>query len=241
MTVSRSVAALCGAAGVALISLSGAALADEFAWSATATGTSDYVFRGISQTDNDAAIQGSIGATYGMFYAGVWASSLDFDNAPDVDIEIDYYAGITPKWGPATFDFGVIYYDYPDDSTLDYYELKAGVGGEIFSKLTAKGTFYWSPDILGEEWYVYEGTLAYALPSFYMFSPTISGLVGYTDFETSSQFDYTYWNAGLALTVEKLTFDFRYWDTDADATSCFGALASTCDERFVFSATLALP
>ena len=28
--------------------------------------------------------------------------------------------------------------------------------------------------------------------------------------------EYYYWNAGLALTVEKLTFDFRYWDTDLD-------------------------
>jgi uncharacterized protein (TIGR02001 family) len=175
-----------------------------------------------------------------MFYAGVWASGLDFAATPDVEIEVDYYAGITPTWGPATFDFGVIYYDYPDDSALDYYELKAGVGGEIFSNLTAKGTFYWSPDLAGEEWYVYEGSLAYALPTFHMFTPTISGLVGYTDFEVNDQFDYTYWNAGIALAVDKLTFDFRYWDTDADTAGCFGG-GNTCDERFVFSATLALP
>ena len=54
---------------------------------------------------------------------------------------------------------------------------------------------------------------------------------------------YTYWNAGLALAVEKLTFDFRYWDTDAPRTqrrlsACFSGY---CDERFVFSATVALP
>ena len=51
-----------------------------------------------------------------------------------------------------------------------------------------------------------------------MFTPTVGGLVGYTDFDgASDQFDYTYWNAGLALAVDNLTFDFRYWDTDADA------------------------
>ena len=79
MRVSRKVAALCGVAGVSLAAFSGAAVADDkLTWSATITGTSEYVFRGISQTDEDPTIQGSIGVGYGMFYAGVWASGLDF-------------------------------------------------------------------------------------------------------------------------------------------------------------------
>lgn len=233
MAVSRSVAALAGSA-VALFALTGTAFAeDKLEWSASATGTSDYVFRGISQSDNDPAIQGSFDLTYGMFYAGVWASSIDFQ--PDANIEVDYYAGITPEWQGVSFDFGYIYYNYPDDQTLDYWELKAGASAEIMPKLTAGGTFYWTPDILGEEWYVYEGTLAYELPKFAMFTPTVDGLIGYTDFETSS--DYAYWNAGLALAVENITFDFRYWDTDADATLC----TTTCDERFVFSVGVSIP
>ncbi len=55
---------------------------------------------------------------------------------------------------------------------------------------------------------------------------------------------YTYWNVGLALTVEKFTFDFRYWDTDIDVvTPGVGACADEdlCDERFVFSAKVVLP
>jgi uncharacterized protein (TIGR02001 family) len=238
MAVSRSVAALCGAAGVALVSLSGTALAEEFGWSATATGTSDYVFRGISQSENDPAIQGSVGITYGMFYAGAWASSIDFD--PDANIEIDYYAGITPTWGPVTFDFGYLYYSYPDKGSLDYWELKAGAKGEILPKLSAGATFFWTPDD-AYDWYVYEGTLAYELPKTWLFTPTLSGLVGYTDFQSSVGTDYTYWNAGLALGVENITFDLRYWDTDAGPATCFGVPANTCDERFVFSVGLALP
>jgi uncharacterized protein (TIGR02001 family) len=240
MAVSRSVAALCGAAGVAIVSFSGAALAaDKLEWSASATGTSDYVFRGISQSDNDPAIQGSFGLTYGMFYAGTWASSIDFD--PDNNIEVDYYAGITPTWQGFNFDFGWLYYSYPDDQTVDYWELKAGVSKEIVPKLTAGGTFYWSPDLGGEEEYTYEGSLAYELPKTWVVTPTVSGLIGYTDFDGANDgSDYTYWNAGLALAFESLTFDIRYWDTDADSTNCFGG-GNTCDERFVFSTTLALP
>lgn len=244
MAVSRRVAALCGSAGVALFALSGTALAeDKFAWSASLTGTSDYVYRGLSQSDNDPAIQGSIGATYGMFYAGTWASSIDFADK----LEVDYYAGVTPSWQGFNFDFGWIYYNYPSAQTFDFWEAKAGVSKEIVPKLTAGGTFYYTPDFGGNQWYTYEGTLAYELPKTWVFTPTVNGLVGYTDFDDNSAAtglpDYTYWNAGLALAVDNLTFDFRYWDTDAGATKCnaLGYNANACGEKFVFSATVSMP
>lgn len=241
MTESRKVAALCGAAGIALLALSGAAQAEEFTWSATATGTSDYVFRGVSQSDNDPAIQGSFGVGYGMFYAGIWGSSIDWTNSlddPDAEIELDYYAGITPTWGAATFDLGFIYYDYPGaQGDPDLLELKAGVKGEVAKGLSAGATFYYSPDYNDVEYAVYEGTASYALPAVNVFSPSISGTVGHYDWQTPG-IDYTYWNAGLAVAVEKLTFDFRYWDSDLSTGECGG---NFCDERFVFSTTLALP
>ena len=46
--------------------------------SATATFTTDYVFRGISQTQEIPAVQGEFDATYGIFYPGIWSSSVDF-------------------------------------------------------------------------------------------------------------------------------------------------------------------
>ncbi len=55
--------------------------------------------------------------------------------------------------------------------------------------------------------------------------------------------EYYYWNAGLALTVEKLTFDFRYWDTNigGDAGGPFCGREDLCDSRFVFTAKVVLP
>ena len=46
--------------------------------------------------------------------------------------------------------------------------------------------------------------------------------------------EYTYWNVGLALSVEKFTFDFRYWDTDIKEDGL-------ADERFVFTTSITLP
>ncbi len=42
--------------------------------------TTEYVFRGYSQTAEGAAVQGGFDATCGLFYAGVWASNLDWGN-----------------------------------------------------------------------------------------------------------------------------------------------------------------
>lgn len=242
-----------GAAGVALLALAAPALASdmtpapegrEFSWSVNAALTSDYIFRGVSQTDEEAAVQAGFDASYGILYAGIWASSVDKDFVGGSPTEIDLYAGIKPTWGPATFDFGVLYYYYPGSTQAgpgnsDVVELKAGVSGEILPKLSAAQTFYWSPEAAydaGEYW-VSETTLAYALPKIFVFDPSISGTVGFVD-NLDFDSDYTYWNAGLTLAYGKFSFDFRYWDTDSDGEALYGDLA---DERFVFTAKVVLP
>src|SRR5258705_13859104 len=56
----------------------------------------EYVFRGISQTSEGAAVQGGFDATCGMFYAGVWASNLDWganEGRSVANIEMDWYGG----------------------------------------------------------------------------------------------------------------------------------------------------
>lgn len=236
-----------GAAGIALLALAAPASAGglkddggrEFSWSVNAAVTSDYIFRGISQTDNDPAISAGFDASYGILYAGFWASNVDEVISPD-NIEIDYYAGIKPTLGPATFDFGILYYTYPgapdpDAGDAEVLELKAGVSGEILPKLSGTGVVYWSPEAAGDlgEFWVYEGTLAYALPKFLVFDPTLSGTLGYLDNVDFDESDYTYWNAGLTFGYDKFAFDFRYWDTDLGT--------SLSDERFVFTVKLIYP
>lgn len=105
-----------GAAAVALLALSGAASAEDrqFGWSVNVGGTSDYIFRGVSQTDGDPAFQAGVDFTYGILYAGIWGSNTD-DAFTNSSAEIDFYAGVKPVLGPVTFDFGILYYYYPGD------------------------------------------------------------------------------------------------------------------------------
>ena len=86
--------------------------------------TTDYVFRGISQSNEDAAVQGGVDFTCGRFYIGTWGSSIAFGGSAT---EIDVYGGVRTKTGPVNWDLGFIYYAYPGASSgadLDYFELK---------------------------------------------------------------------------------------------------------------------
>ncbi len=83
-------------AAVASIGLGGAALAQSAPTFAVNVGiTSDYVFRGFSQThEYDPGVQGGVDATMGLGYAGVWASNVGFGNGTDA--EVDLYGGVRP-------------------------------------------------------------------------------------------------------------------------------------------------
>jgi uncharacterized protein (TIGR02001 family) len=247
MTIKKT---LIGAASVAALALAAtvapaAAEEREFSWSMTVGGTSDYVFRGLSFTNEDPAAQGSLDMSYGIFYAGAWASNID--GAGFEPWELDLYAGIKPVLGPVTFDFGLVGYLYPAaNNSLDYIEFKAGASMELVKSLTGGVTFWFQPDQTNApEVYTIEGTLAYALPQVGIFEPSVSGLLGYTEDTDNTGFfsnvddSYVYWNAGLSLTVEKFTMDFRYWDTDLGQNG--GVYDGLSDERFVFSAKVTLP
>jgi len=245
--MTTSITKTVGAAGIALLALTGAASAEDraFSWSVTLAGTSDYVFRGISFNEEKPAFQPAINVGYGILYAGVWGSNIAGDYGP---FETDWYVGIKPVLGPVTFDFGVVYYTYFGGvGDLDYTEFKAGASFSPVTNLTLGGVAWYTPDQSNYvETYSIEGTAAYTLPQVGIFTPTISGLFGYSeqsdavsadaDFTTFGVEDYTYWNAGLALGVEKFTFDFRYWDTDI-----VDGGAGLADERFVFTASVTLP
>lgn len=216
--------------------------------------TSDYVFRGISQSAETPAIQGGFDATCGIFYAGVWASSIDFGVAPIAgpdkniaSIEMDFYAGIKPVTGKITWDLGVIYYAYPKafdpGADLNMVELKVGASGEIWKGGTLGVTGFFSPDYTGEngEVWTVEVGFSQALPAMGKFTPTFSALYGYqsgSDSVYRSNFgddNYSYWNAGLTFGFEKFSFDVRYWDSNLTegTVACGTGRTLSCDERVV--------
>jgi len=245
MAMKSSLLSTVSAAAVALTALCGAAGAEErkLDWSVTFAGTSDYIFRGLSFNDEKPAFQPGVNFSYGMVYWGYWGSNLPGDSP----WENDFLFGIKPSLGPVSFDFGGVYYAYFNTSDSDYVELKAGASWSPVSKLTLGSTFWYVPDQShADEQISIEGTVAYELPSVSIFTPSVSGLVGYTeatdtpDFYKPGEDGYTYWNAGLTLAVDKFSFDFRYWDTNLDSAPG-DTWHGLDDERFVFTTSVMLP
>jgi len=263
-----------GVAAVAALGMSSAALAADsgdvpkFGYSITITGTSDYIFRGISLNNNDPAFQPFIEFTYGTpnltWYLDLWGSNVH-DGLGD-PWELDVYAGVRPVTGPISWDLGVLYYTNPShvatqinptNAGTDYVEFKIAATITPITNLSLTAVGYATPDVGFASPVTETGEFdaAYTLPAFGIFTPTLSGAVGYTHAERANTFDalctarfggicnngtdsYVYWNAGVKLTVDKYFMDFRYWDTSISKQDDAAGFA---DARFVFSAGVNLP
>lgn len=108
------------------ILISGNALA---AVSGNIGAVSNYLWRGVSQTDDAAAIQGGLDYNHDSgFYVGTWISNVDFGD--DTSYEMDIYGGYAGNiTEDLTFDIGYLYYGYPDaEGDIDFGELYLGLG-----------------------------------------------------------------------------------------------------------------
>ncbi|KAF0180271.1 MAG: hypothetical protein IV086_07430 [Hyphomonadaceae bacterium] len=235
-----------GATAAATALLAGAAYADGPSITGNVALTSDYAFRGISQTDGDPALQGGFdytNETSGIpIYAGVWGSSIDFA-AQSAELELDVYAGLKPRLNDQVgFDLGVIGYLYPsasdDGAELDYIEAYAKVGIDVTPQFAVGGAIYLSPEFTGET-----GNGLYAEASAgYKFNDAFaaSGAFGMqqaddADFDVGAGIDdnYNTWNAGVTWSPQGdvlagFSFDARYMSTDIDNVDA-------ADDRAVFT------
>ena len=102
--------------------------------SGSATLTSDYRFRGVSQSDEGMAIQGGFTVSHASgFYVGTWGSNLaGWGTFGGANMELDIYAGYKLPVGEGTLDVGGTWFMYPSGAdTTDFVELYAKLGGAV--------------------------------------------------------------------------------------------------------------
>jgi uncharacterized protein (TIGR02001 family) len=203
--------------------------------------TTDYVFRGISLSNNGPAIQGGADWSSDLLYAGVWASNVT------EGIELDLYGGIKPTTGPVEWDLGFVGYFYPgaddDAAEFDYVELKVGASGSITEQLSVGASAYYAPENFGDtgEAIYLEVSGEFAVNDALVFSAAYGNQsVDDPDgpFGAAGEDDYNTWNVGGAFAAHGFTLDLRYHDTDIDAGSdienyTYGP--SSYDSAFVFT------
>lgn len=186
--------------------------ASSLTWNLSAT--SDYVFRGVTQTDFGPALQGGLDYAFGDsgFYAGVWGSNVDFADPDGPDIELDTYVGYSADLGDDwNVDFSVVRYAYSGERNaygdLDY--------SEFFARTTYREMLTF--------------TLAYAndyanldYSSLYLnvagthdlgndFS--LNAGIGHSKFSAGNG-SYSDWNLGVSRQFGPVSVAINYYDTD---------------------------
>jgi uncharacterized protein (TIGR02001 family) len=208
----RYVFAIAACCGLALLSTTAAA-APGPTIDVTVGAATDYVFRGVSQTEGKPEVFGSFDLTLGGAYAGVSGENVRFAGDADTRSELDLYGGVRRAFGGWNLDLGAAWYSYPDAPKAldyDYLELKLSASRGL-GKASLGAVVAHAPRYFGDTGAASYGeiNLGYAL------SPTVtlSGAVGYQD--VGYEGDYATWNAGVTWALaEKLALDLRYSDTD---------------------------
>ena len=228
------------AATVAASLASGTAIAAD-ASPHTLTGNfgifSQYIFRGLTQTNEEPAIQGGFDYSHANgFYVGTWGSNIswlrDFGAyTGGGSLELDIYGGYKGTIGKTDFgyDVGLLYYWYPGDKipggvkadTLEVYgalswkwisaKLSYALSDEVFGVRNADGTYY------------LDFTATYPIPNTKL---TLVGHYGIQKFTgTNAGVDndtiasYEDWKLGVNYSLPKdFTVGVFYTDTSMDAT-----------------------
>jgi len=197
--------------------------------------TTDYVFRGVSYSDSNGAVQlgGDVSFDSG-FYLGAWGSTIDIssESGGQRDFQLDYYLGYTldvsNKWSVGA---NIVSYNFPGAEGLfdyDYFEYSLAINYN--DRVWFEYSF--SPDIFNSH---------YSAQNFELYTEwqlggelTLGVGAGFYDVSNLTGSDYSYWQFGVTRPFGAIDFDLRYFDT-----SDWVPIISTPDraeERIVLSA-----
>lgn len=203
--------------------------------------TSDYRFRGISQSNDDIAIQGGFDYAWDNgIYIGTWGSTVDFDLTSDDglngSLELDYYVGWAMDVGEnSAIDVGYLYYDYPGDSSVlegDYQEI---YGSFSFHDLTV-GIHY------SDDYYAESGNFFYYYADYswgFAENWSLDLHIGMNDFDDKDVFlsdgdSYIDYSVGVTASYLAVDWTLAVVGTDLDDDEYFD-LGDLVEDTIVFS------
>lgn len=200
--------------------------------------TSDYVSRGITNSNGKPAFQGYVEPSIaipelGTTYLGAWSSNVDFGEGFE-GAEIDVYGGIRTQFESLALDLGYFHYFYaPDHVSADYGEIFAKADYNFDDMFSVGGRIFFAPDYnqSGSSGTFVAGGVRVSVRDFSLYA----GL-GYQFFEDPDEFEQLAWTAGVSYyPTEELTIDVRYWGTDLSDNECVvrSGFSDGCGSRIV--------
>jgi uncharacterized protein (TIGR02001 family) len=108
----------------------GGDFSDEFSTGGNVALTTDYIYRGVSESDGHPALQADLHANSDGSFAGVWASTRDRDLQPGAPGELEVYFGhrfdLSSAWS-TTLSARGHYFLGATQTSADYQEVSAGL------------------------------------------------------------------------------------------------------------------
>jgi uncharacterized protein (TIGR02001 family) len=193
--------------------------------------TTDYVFRGVSQSRGASAVQGDVHyQTEDGWVAGLWGSTVDLNPGKGATTELNFYGGRAwPLGGDWSARLTVVDYVYPNDGatfSYDYVEVIGSVAwldrvvasiawspntsrfSSLYGTVSEDGTA-WTYELVGR-WPLRGGLSA-------------TGSLGYYDLTDLFHMGYSYGSAGLSYNRDSLQLDAGYFLTEREAREQFGS------------------
>ncbi len=211
----------------------------------------DYYFRGISQTDNDGAIQGGFDWSHESgIYAGVWGSNVAFadDDNGAVSLEMDTYLGFANEIGDTGigYDVSVLRYNYNNSPRYETTEWTIGLSYSYFSASYSYSSDWFDTDDSSD--YVSLGFDYDELPMGLAFSASVGKSFGDAydkkNGDGVKDFEYIDYKVGVSKDYAGVTFDLSYVGNDLSDSECnsygYNANHGNCDDRFILSVSKAI-
>lgn len=199
--------------------------------------SSDYLFRGISQTRNRPAASLTLDVQHETgLYVGAFLSNVTFPGS-NARQELDLLAGYRFELGPVALDLGGVFYTYPGydkpEGSYEYNYFEAiAKASYTLDQVKFVGTAAYSPDFYfesGSAFYL-EGGADVDLPLDF----TLAGRYGYQWIDRNPRYgapDYANWSVAVSREVAAgFTLTVGYYDTNLSKAECFAG-AKFCDAR----------
>ncbi len=238
-----SAIALAAAATLSSGAMAQTAPAPDFTVTGNFGTTSDYRFRGISQSDRDVAIQGGFDVAHKSgAYVGTWASSVsDWAAGPgSQNLEIDLYGGYKTEVSGVGLDVGAITYRYPGSTNSTSGNWRANTSeayvGLTYGPVSFKTSYVLSKNYFASTGTDNSGTLYYDLTLSQEIAPKLLASIhaGYTDYKKDGEsvvggkFSYADYSVGLAYDIGNgFTLGAKYFMNDMKSASKTYATSAT--------------
>lgn len=208
------------------------ASAEDSPISANVALVSDYQYRGFSQTEENAALQGGFDYAHSSgVYVGVWGSNISWLKSAAIEggsLEVDVYGGYKTEFSGVGIDVGLLQYLYPGHypDGFNSADTLEGYIGVSYGPVTLKVSHAFT-DLFGVD--DSDGSLYYDLSASQdVMGFTVGAHFGRQKVENCDGCSYNDWKLGVTKDVAGVTLGVAYVDTDVDHNEL-------ADNRVIFS------